>query len=212
VVNGVVHRLTARRGLRTVRGVTHGPGEGRWHRLFADLEAEAEAAERASLRAEVAERARIEAGRLRFTGRLRAAVGHSLRCDLLGAGSVAGTLREVGPDWLLLAEPAGAEVVVPLDAVGAVTGLGPYSAPPGTEGAVGARLDLRYALRRLARERAPVTVVLADGTALAGTLDRVGADFLELAEHAVGEARRLRAVRQMRVIPLRALGLLRSAR
>jgi hypothetical protein len=192
--------------------VTEEPGTGRWHRLFADLEAEADAAERASLRAEVADRTRAEVGRLRLHDRLRAAVGDSLHCHLLGAGAVVGILRDVGPDWLLLTEPTGAEVLVPLGAVGAVTGLGPRSAPPGSEGLVAARLDLRYALRRLVRERAPVTVLLTDGTALAGTLDRVGADFVEIAEHPAGEARRLRAVRQVRAVPFRALGLLRSSR
>jgi hypothetical protein len=119
-------------------------------------------------------------------------------------------LREVGPDWLLLAEQVGSEVLVPLAAVGAIHGLGAHSAQPGSEGKVGARLDLRYALRRLARDRAPLGATLAHGGVLTGTLDRVGADFVELAEHAPDERRRAGAVRRVSTIPITALVLLRG--
>jgi hypothetical protein len=197
----------------TVGGVTADePAQGRWQRLFDDLEAEAEAAERAALAVEVADRVRTEFGRLRLVDRLRGSSGHPVRCQVLGGEVVTGVVRDVGPDWVLVGEPSGAEALVPLDRVAAVTGLGLYSASPGSEGRVSARLDLRYALRRLARERAGLTVVLADGTAFAGTLDRVGADFVEVAEHPAGEPRRGRDVRQVRTVPLAALAVLRSAR
>jgi hypothetical protein len=62
----------------------------------------------------------------------------------------------------------------------------------------------------LARDRAGVSVVLRDASTLSGTLDRVGADHVDVAEHAPGEARRAAAVRQVRVVPLMALALLRS--
>jgi hypothetical protein len=197
----------------TVGGVTVGePAQGRWQRLFGDLEAEAEAADRAALVAEVADRSRTEFGLLRLVDRLRGSGGRPIRCEVLGGEVVTGLIRDVGPDWVLLGEPSGAESLVPLDRVAAISGLGPHSAAPGSEGRVGARLDLRYALRRLARERARLTVVLADGTGFAGTLDRVGADFVEVAEHPAGEPRRGRDVRQTRTVPLRALAVLRSAR
>jgi hypothetical protein len=197
----------------TVGGVTADePALGRWQRLFGDLEAEAEAADRAALAVELVDRARAEFGALRLVDRLRGAAGHPIRCEVLGGGRVAGVVRDVGPDWVLLGESSGAEVLVPLGRVASVTGLGVHSTAPGSEGRVGARLDLRYVLRRLARERAGLTVTLADGTGFAGTLDRVGADFVEVAEHPVGEPRRGREVRQIRTVPLGALAFLRSAR
>jgi len=184
---------------------------GRWQLLFADLEAAAEAGDHADFVAEVADRTRSEAGRLRLTDRLRAVIGHDLTLELHGGHSVNGVVREVGPDWILLAEPPARELLVPLAAICLVRGLGALSAHPGSEGAVGARLDLRYALRRLARDRAAVVVVLTGGGTLHGTCDRVGADFLELAEHAEGEPRRMAAVRRVSAVPVGGIVLVRSA-
>lgn len=183
---------------------------GRWERLFADLEAMAARDDQAELDAEVADRTRGELGRIRLADRLRAAHGHEVAVMLATQQSLSGAVREVGPDWLLLAESAANEVLVPLDAVCGVRGLGDVSAYPGSEGRVGAKLDLRYALRRLARDRAPLTAVLTSGAALHGTCDRVGVDFIELAEHAPDEPRRARAVRRVSAVPLGALVLVRS--
>jgi hypothetical protein len=119
-------------------------------------------------------------------------------------------LLDAGVDWVLLEETGLREVLVPLAAVLAVTGVGSRSAAPGAEGEVARRLDLRWALRGLARDRAGVAVVLRDGTTVSGTLDRVGADHVDVAEHAPGEPRRASAVRQVRLVPLSALALLRS--
>jgi hypothetical protein len=100
-------------------------------------------------------------------------------------------------------------VLVPLSAVLGITGLGSQSAPP-DRGPVAKRLDLRWALRGLARSRSAVALGLADGTLVTGTLDRVAQDHLDLAEHGLGEARRAAAVRQVRVVPLSAVALVRS--
>jgi hypothetical protein len=108
-------------------------------------------------------------------------------------------------------EHGAREVLVPLAAVLGVTGLGAATEAPGSEGEVGRRLDLRWALRGLVRSRSGVTLVLRDGSAVTGTLDRVGADHVDLAEHAHGEARRSTEVRQVRLVPLAAITLLRSS-
>lgn len=181
----------------------------RWRRLFDDLEAQADAAHDAELAAEVAERSRREAASAHLGDRLAAAVGAPLTLHLPGSTRVHGALVDTGVDWLLLEEPGAGEVLVPLAAVLGVTGAGAATAAP-DESAVGRRLDLRWALRGLARSRTAVRLVLVDGSVLAGTLDRVGADHVDLAEHGRDEPRRAAAVRQVRLVPLAALAAVRS--
>ena len=181
----------------------------RWRGLFDDLEAQFEAAQAAELAGEVAERARREAALLRLVDRLRAAEGAPVVVTVTGAGVLRGQLLDAGTDWLLLEEAGTREVLVPLRAVLGVTGVGARSAAP-DESPVAKRLDLRWALRGLARNRTSVAVGLVDGTLVTGTLDRVGADHLDLAEHGLGEARRAGAVRQVRLVPLPAVVLVRS--
>lgn len=182
----------------------------RWAALFRDFEAQWDEMAAAELGAEVAERSRIELARLRLVDRLRPAIGQPVSLRSSGAGLVQGRLSAVGPDWLLLSEAGGREALVPAGALLWVGGLGARSAEPGSEGQVAARLDLRHALRGVARDRAAVSVVLLDASTVSGTLDRVGADFIELAEHPPGEPRRAGAVRTVRTVPLSAVGLVRS--
>ena len=183
----------------------------RWDDLFDDLESQLQAAYAADLGGEVADRTRRELGLLRLTDRLRPGVGHPLGLLCEGAGSVTGRLLDLGEDWLLLEEAGSRELLVATSAVLGLTGIGARAAVPGREGEVGRRLDLRWALRGLARSRAGVQVVVRDGSVVAGTLDRVGADHVDLAEHPPGEARRAAAVRQVRVVPLAAVVLVRSS-
>jgi hypothetical protein len=154
----------------------------RWQRLFDDLEAQFDAAQAAELSAEVAERTRREAALLRFVDRLRPVVGADLVVHVPGNETIRGRLVDCGTDWALLEEPGLREVLVPLVAVLGVTGAG-RAASADEGGAVAKRLDLRWALRGLARSRSGVTLRLVDGSAVTGTLDRVGADHLDLAEH-----------------------------
>jgi hypothetical protein len=182
----------------------------RWQRLFADLEAQAEGLAASEFEAEVAERTRIEVGKLRLVDRLRPTTGHPVQVSCLGAGLVCGRLDQVGSDWLLLTEDPGREALLCLHAVTSLLGLGALSATPGSEGRVASRLDLRHALRGIVRDRAGVRVGLIDGTTVGGTLDRVGADFIELAEHPMGEPRRPTAVLRVRTVPLAAAAVIRA--
>jgi hypothetical protein len=185
----------------------------RWEALFADLDAQWEAMETAELAAEVADRGRREIGFLRMADRLRPNVGHPLRVDIAGPptaehGALTGRLIALGVDWLLVEDQSGAETLIPAWSVLAVRGLSGQSAHPGHEGRVGARLDLRYVLRQVARDRSECRIALTDGRVVNGTLDRVGADFLDVAEHAPGEFRRSREV-ELCLIPLGAIAFLR---
>lgn len=176
----------------------------RWDDLFADLEAQSDALEVAERAAEVAERTRIEVGGIALRDRLAAALGASVRLQLLGGRVPAGTLVRVGPDWLLLGEAAGRECVVATAAITSVAGVG-RSADAGPGGAVWAKLGLRSALRGIARDRSPVRIDLISGEAIDATLDRVGADFVEAARHAPGEPRRRGEVREVVLLPFGAL-------
>jgi hypothetical protein len=113
---------------------------------------------------------------------------------------------------VLLVDDVGREVLVSLGAVVAVAGLGAGTASPADLGIVGRRLDLRRALRGLARDRAVVQCFLDDGSTLTGTLDRVGADFVELAEHPADEVRRRGSVRGVRAVVLGAVAAVRTVR
>jgi hypothetical protein len=180
----------------------------RWDDLFRDLEAQLEAAAAAELDAEVADRTRRESALLELVDRARAAVGHPVALRVLGAGPVDGVLVQVGAQWLLLHETSGRDALVPLTAVVSLAGLRAWTAVPGEGGQVFARLGLGSALRGIARDRLPVQLWLTDAGVLAGTLDRVGADFVEVTEH--GEVRRRGDLTAVRIIPVAAVALLRS--
>ncbi len=196
----------------------------RWERLFADLEARFTELADADADAELADRERVAVGAVRSQERLGGAVGASIRLQLSGGALVDGTLRTVSADWLLIEERIGRDCVVAWAAVVAVGGLTTATAVAGT--GRDRRLDLRRALRGLARDRAPVAIAVsgwaggvvdamarsAAGSAeIVGTIDRVGADFLEVAVHAAWEPRRPGAVRSVVLVPLHAVLLVRAA-
>lgn len=183
----------------------------RWDAMFADLEAQAEALEVAERAGEVDERVRAELGTVTTLDRLRAAAGGPVRLWTAGAVLHAGELARFGPDWVLLEQDGGRETVVCLGAVTRIGGLGRATAVPGSLDAVTARLGLWFVLRRIARDRLPVALQLIDGTRLHATIDRVGADFAEVAVHQPGEARRAGAVREELLVPTGALAALSRA-
>jgi hypothetical protein len=181
----------------------------RWERLFADVESQLEAADRAELAGEVADRTRREVARLRLADRLRASVGAELQLSVAGAGALRGRLRRVGEGWLLVQPEAGPAALVLRTALLAVDGLPAAATEPGSEGPVLSRLDVGHALRAIARDRSPVAVQLRDGTRLDGTLDRIGSDFADLALHPAGEARRENAVRSVRTVTFEGIAVVR---
>ncbi len=188
----------------------------RWEQLFGDLNAQFDDLADAEMMAELADRERAAAGAVAMTQRLSGAVGRPVRIRTSVGLAVAGEVTRVGPNWVLLREGPGREALVALTAVSVVEGL---SAATGAAVAgLALRLDLRFVLRGLARDRSPVALVVGGGvgepaglyTEMTGTIDRIGADFLELAVHAPWEPRRAATVRSVVLVPLGAVVMVRA--
>ncbi len=149
----------------------------RWDALFADLEAQLAAEEAADLDAEVAERARIEAGRVAVADRLRGHVGGPLTARLVTGATVRGRVLGVASDVVLIADEAGRHVLVPLAAVAVTVGL--TRSAVAERSLVRAGIGVRHVLRGLARERRPVRLETAGGD-VTGMIVRVGADHVDV--------------------------------
>lgn len=190
----------------------------RWDRFFDDLEVQVASeweAERAALDTE-AERLRLSRVALRERLCHLATEGAPTVSFELSDGSVLrARVSGVGADCaaLLPVEGRGAAVVVP---VGSIVGLALahhdllHSARPApARSALSDRLTLGFILRDLVRRRAGVVVHLTTGRALSGTIDRAGADHLDLALHDAGAPRRAGAVTGYRIIPYCAIAWVR---
>jgi hypothetical protein len=184
----------------------------RWQQLFADLEAQVDALERAERSDEVAERTRSEFAAVTAFDRYRAAGDQAVRLGLPGGLAVVGRIVGAAPEWLLIDEGEGREVLVATAALVTVRGLGREAGVPDGAGVVATRLGLRVALRGLARDRSGVRLHLRDGAVLDATIDRVGADFVEVALHPPDEPRRQRDVRETGLVPFSALAAMRRRR
>lgn len=181
----------------------------RWEDLFADLEGQAQAFEKAEVDAEVADRIRSELAQLALLNRLRAQLEHQIVLSVTGVGSLHGRLIQVGADWLLLSAPD--EVVIPVSAIAAVSDL-PFAAVSAEGvGHVSAKIPMTAALRAIAIDRCAVTVQLRGGAILNGTPDRVGADFVDLAIHERDEAPRRSTVRRRMTVAFGAIGAVRRS-
>jgi hypothetical protein len=181
----------------------------RWERLFADLEARLDAEERAVAEGELSDLVRAERARLALRDRLRAHIGESLTWSLdigeAGGGaeaSLEGELLDVGADWVLVKAGRG-EVLIPVSAVQFVAGLSRAALP--AAGEVARRLRLGVVLRGLSRDRAVLDVRIRSGQLITGTIDRVGADHVDLAVHAGDVPRRSGAVRGLRCVLIPAI-------
>ncbi len=178
----------------------------RWDALFADLEARWDAEGRAERDAEVADRTRREHASIEQLTRLAGHQGE-VRVRVAAGVFLEGLVLDVGKDWVLLEIPLRRrQALIPMSAVRAIEGLGRRSVSARTA----RRFGWGYAVRALARDRAVVQITDLDGTVVTGTIDIVGADYLELAAHPVDEARRSAAVRTTVVIPSVAVALIEA--
>ena len=173
-------------------------------RVFEELEAEFEA----GLRRE-AEQETVAA--------LRAGIGETVLWEQLArragthAIAHAGTRRFRGivvasyPEFLVLHDGDGTEHLVCYGPATSVALPAEAATLQPAPAATARRYRLSLALRELARRREPVRVELVDGGRVDGTIEAVGSDYLELAEHDPGEARRRRAVKARRFLGLAAV-------
>lgn len=185
----------------------------RWDHLFDDLAGQLEhelQAEQADLHHE---EERLRLGRLPLRERLVALRDaedpqlHGIRCRLRSGEVLRLRVRTVGRDWLAgdLDEPPGRDqAIIPFPAVDALL-LTPAQAlvslePVAERSELAARLGIAFLLRDLCRRRSIITIRTIGGDAT-GTIDRVGRDHVDLAEHDRDQPRRSHHVLQVRVIP-----------
>ncbi|MFJ6026118.1 hypothetical protein ACIQCN_01445 [Pseudarthrobacter sp. NPDC092424] len=167
--------------------------------------------DRLVLDADISDRVRAELVGIGMADRLRGSMDCRLSVHLLCGETVHGVLCHVGADALVLDEEQH-QALVPYASVARYTGLGRLA--PGEVSSVKRRLGLAHALRGLARDRAQLSMTVGAGATsvrLAGVIDRVGADFLDLALVAPGEVRRNAQVRQVSTVPFTAISLVRSS-
>lgn len=185
----------------------------RWDHLFDDLESQLEhelGAEEVDL---LAEEERLRLGRLTLRDRIRAMMPATARLTLTDGTRLTLALGAVGRDWIAGEEVretgTGASCVVPIasiaacfpDAAQSTASLTPDAGAASPVGSLAGRLGLAFVLRDLCRRRAPLQIA-TPSEHLHGTIDRVGRDHVDLAEHDPDVARRDRDVRALRMLPL----------
>ncbi|EWT05515.1 hypothetical protein N864_03200 [Intrasporangium chromatireducens Q5-1] len=180
----------------------------RWDQLFEDLDAQLQAEGLRERDAEVADRTRHERAQIDVQARLLASVGAAPVAVHLPSGSLRGVIRDVGPDWVLVEGGPGASSLVVTAAIRAVTGMAPGAVVPSI---VARRFGLGAALRGISRDRSVVELI-AGRLRLVGTLDVVGSDHVEMAEHAPDVPRRARNVVALHVVPFSALEVVQRLR
>jgi hypothetical protein len=158
------------------------------------------------------EEERLRIGRAGLRDRIAAIGPEALRLRLTDGSHVEVLPRTVGRDWIsgdLIG--SAAQVVLPLQAVAALlptAGQLERSLEPVSLGTVTDRIGLAFVLRDLARRRRTLQLTTAGGV-LAGTIDRVGRDHLDLAVHPADGWRRASAVTRIEVLALSQLLLVR---
>lgn len=126
-----------------------------------------------------------------------------------------GRIDAVGADWIAMrTTDAPGAVIVPLATVRELrtdhaTLLESLTDTPHEPG-LRERMTLGFVLRDLARRRIPLRIGLRHGEVVHGTVDRAGADHLDLAEHDAGAPRRAAEVRGFRMLPFSAVTWIRT--
>jgi len=188
----------------------------RWDRFFDELEAQFASeweAERAALDTE-AERLRLSRVPLRDRVealRDRERTGAAPAFEFTDGGVIAAEVSSVGADWVALdpVDSRSGAVLVPLASIAAI-GIGHSdilrsARPVESRSLLTDRMTLGFVFRDLVRRRAGVAVHLATRRSLTGTIDRAGADHLDLALHEPGVPRRASDVVGYRLIPFSSI-------
>lgn len=186
----------------------------RWDELFADIEGQFEGrldAERLDL---AAESERLRVGRVTLIERLAgmSSSGRVVRLLLSDAQTVDLRIDSTGSDWVAgeAQSDRSRGAVVPVAAIAEVLSVAGRhdliraSPPLAPARGLAARIGLAVVLRDLCRRRIEVELRTTLGIHH-GTIDRVGADHLDLARHGAGEARRHPAVQEVRLVPFAGL-------
>jgi len=189
----------------------------RWDRFFDDLEGQLASeweAERAALDTE-AERLRLSrvALRERLTALVDSEAAQQPSIEVVDGTVLAAGVTGVGADWVALDGGRYGALVVPFASIAAI-GM-PHAdvlrsaRPVSARSALADRMTLGFVVRDLVRRRVAVTVHLANGRVLGGTIDRAGADHLDIALHEPGTPRRATAVTGHRIVPFAAVAWIR---
>ncbi|MFJ6653229.1 hypothetical protein ACIQLJ_10590 [Microbacterium sp. NPDC091313] len=188
----------------------------RWDRFFEDIEDQLASeweAERAALDTE-AERLRLS--RLALHDRLGALVAPegdptAVSIEVAGGAVLSAPIAGLGADWLL-ASPWGSRAGAAIVPLSAITGIAlPHvellrsARPQVAASGLSRRATFGFAVRDIVRRRAASVVHTRDGRALTGTIDRAGADHLDLALHEPGAVRRGADVSGYRLVPFEAI-------
>lgn len=130
----------------------------------------------------------------------------------LACGTIRASVEVVGSDVVVVRPEgaAGGELAVAIARIDEV--IAPEAGLVATvheahdpSPALSERLTLDQILRVAARRRLGTRITLGSGTTITGTIDRVGADHLDIALHDAGSPRRRSAVAGHRIVALDAL-------
>jgi hypothetical protein len=174
-------------------------------RLFEELEAEFEAGLRREAEQQTVAALRAQAAETLLWEALARRVGSEVAIQA-GRRWFRGTLVASYPDFFVIKD--GVSRVQHLVRLGPAVSVrfSPQQQPLRLLAST-PRYRFVLALRELARRREPVRLELADGNEAAGTIEVVGNDHVELAEHDLGEARRQSALTGRRLLALAAIAI-----